>query len=271
MILKTVREAPLVDCHAHVFHHGLPFLPGAAPAMVLNWTHDAYVAQLDRAGIRFGVIAAATFLGTHSDYTLEALARHPRLRATVILDPGTDDARLRALDAAGVTGIRIGTGSMEAPPDLTSPDWQRLFARLAEMGWHVHVYGRRSHWAPVLAALAASPVRVVVDHFGARDALSGPGSDSFAAVLESLGRGRTWVKLSGPYLSEGLDHRDLAARFMAAAGAERLLWGSDWPFVKLAGDLDYARAVGWLSDWVPDAAVRRQIDRNAAELYRFPG
>lgn len=269
-MMQTEKIAPLVDTHAHVIHRGLPFLAGSAPAMKLDWTYDDYVAQLDRAGVRFGVIAAATFLGAHHDYTVEALAHHTRLRATVIVDPGIDPGQLRALDAAGVTGIRIGTGNMESPPDLTSPEYQQLFRRLEQMNWHVHFYGRRTHLPLVLSALERSGVRIVVDHFGARDNQSGPGSDSFAALITSIRQGRTWVKLSGPYLSEGLDHRDLAARFLAEAGAERLLWGSDWPFVKLSGELDYAQTLNWLSDWIPDAAVRHQIDRNALDLYRLP-
>lgn len=262
--------SPLVDTHAHVFHEDLPFLPDSAPVMARDCTYGDYVAQLDRSGVRFGVIAAATFLGTHCDYTLDALSHHTRLRATIIVDPVIDPERLCDLDKAGVTGIRIGTGNMETLPDLMTPAYQRLFRVLADMNWHVHVYGRGNHLPPVLSALSRSDVKIVVDHFGARDNQSGPGSDSFAAVMSSIRQGRTWIKLSGPYLSEGLDHRDLAGRFLDEAGAERLLWGSDWPFVKLSGKLDYAQTTTWLADWIPDASIRHQIDLNAMDLYRFP-
>lgn len=261
---------PLVDTHAHVFHQKLSFLPDSAPAMRHDCTFENYVAQLDLAGIKFGVIAAATFLGTHHGYTLDALKRHRRLRATVIVDPTISLGCLRDLDRAGVTGIRIGTGNMETPPDLTTPAYQRLFQSLADMGWHVHIYGRRHHFPPVLSALGRSGVRIVVDHFGARDNQSGVGSDSFRALIASIRQGRTWIKLSAPYLSDGLDHHELATRFLAEAGPERLLWGSDWPFVKLGGHLDYARAVTWLSDWIPDPAIRHQIGLNALDLYRLP-
>jgi predicted TIM-barrel fold metal-dependent hydrolase len=268
--MKPEHLPPRVDTHAHVFHPGLPSLPGGIPTMVRSCSHHDYVAELDRAGIDFGVIAAATFLGTHQEYTLSALTAHQRLRATVIVDPRIDLAGLRDLDRAGVVGVRIGTGNMERPPDLTTPDHQRLFRRIADMNWHVHVYGPRSHLPPALSALDRSGVRIVVDHFGARDNQSGPGSDSFAALQASLAKGRTWVKLSGPYLSEGLNHRELATRFLDAGGDRRLLWGSDWPFVNLGGALDYSRAVSWLAEWIPDEGLRQRIDLNAMELYGFP-
>jgi predicted TIM-barrel fold metal-dependent hydrolase len=261
---------PVVDTHAHVFTRNLPFVDGATHVFDRDYTGDDFVAELDRASIPFGVIAAASFLGTNCDYTLSVLRAHHRLRATVIVEPDTSLDRLLELDRAGVVGIRLATGNLKAPPDLETPAYRGLLAKLVDLDWHVHVFGRPEHLPPMLTSLGRAGVKIVVDHFGARDPNAGLQSPSFQAILSVLRNGRTWVKLSGPYLSEGLDHRALAERLLEEGGAERLLWGSDWPFVKLGGRLDYTQTVKWLSDWIPDTAVQQQIDSNAKELYRFP-
>ena len=45
-----------------------------------DFTAEDYLAELDAAGVHYGVVAAASFLGTYHDYTLSALERHSRLR-----------------------------------------------------------------------------------------------------------------------------------------------------------------------------------------------
>ncbi|MCM2498759.1 amidohydrolase [Neorhizobium galegae] len=269
MATEQTRYVPLVDTHAHVFRRDLPFLPGAGQGFTRDFETRDYVAQLDAAGVRYGVIAAASFLGTHSAYTLQALAQYDRLRATVIVDPDVREETLREYDRSGVVGIRLATGNLSVPPDISTSQYQRLFEILADLGWHVHVYGQREHWPMLLRALSDSPVNVVVDHFGARDSQSGVGSEPYAAILAAAEKGKVWVKLSGPYLSQDLDHRHLAHCFLKELGPERLLWGSDWPFVKLNGALAYSRTIDWICEWMPDEEIRKQIDRNALDLYRF--
>jgi predicted TIM-barrel fold metal-dependent hydrolase len=266
---KTPEFVPLVDTHAHIFRRDLRFTTGSPSDFSRDYTASDYLKELDAAGVRYGAIAAASFLGTQHEFTLNALRESARLRGTVIVDPDISLDRLREMDQAGVVGIRIATGNMVYPPDLSSPSYKRLLSKVIDLDWHVHVYGRREHMSALIKALDAYGVKIVVDHFGARDNQSGENSEVFAVILAAVRKGRTWVKLSGPYLSEKLDHRAMAARLLAEGGPGRLLWGSDWPFVKIGGRLAYPQTVEWLRDWIPDAEVRRQIDANAIELYRF--
>jgi predicted TIM-barrel fold metal-dependent hydrolase len=261
---------PLVDTHAHVFRRDLPFIPGATHHFERDFTIDDYLAALDNNGVGHGVVVAASFLGTYNDYTLEALRRSDRLRGTVILEPGVTDTELRALDAAGVVGLRLSVGNLPTPPDLRSPGYRTLLGKLRELDWHVHFFARPEHVVGILDALEESGVKTVVDHFGARDATCGEHSAVFGAVCKAMAGGRTWTKLSAPYWSERLDHGRLAKLLLEAGGPERILWGSDWPFTKLDGRLDYRRTIDWLHGWLPDPAIWRQTDRNALALYRFP-
>jgi predicted TIM-barrel fold metal-dependent hydrolase len=269
MVIAT-PHIPLVDAHAHVFRRDLPFIPNAVHHFDRDYTIEDYISVLDESGVRYAAIAAASFLGTYHDYTLEALAKHKRLRATVVIDPDVDASCLRDLDQAGVVGIRFAVANMSKPHDLRSPAYRRLFELLGNLGWHVHVFARPDQLPALVEAIDESGVNLVVDHFGVRGKEGGPGSESFQAIINAMNKGRTWVKLSAPYWSDGLNHKELVSTFIKEAGSNRLLWASDWPFVKVDGALPYSQAVAWLSDWVEDRAVLQQIDNNAAELYGFP-
>jgi 2-pyrone-4,6-dicarboxylate lactonase len=53
--------------------------------------------------------------------------------------------------------------------------------------------------------------------------------------------------------------------------AERLVWGSDWPHVALAGPMqNVGDLLDLLVDWIPDADTRhRVLSENAYRLYGF--
>ena len=77
------------------------------------------------------------------------------------------------------------------------------------------------------------------------------------------------VKISAPYRSPGCDHRALTSRLLAEAGPERLLFGSDWPFVGHETKVSFKQTVNWFEEFVPDPVTRGKIGRTAARLYRF--
>ncbi|MGI4879638.1 MAG: amidohydrolase family protein, partial [Janthinobacterium lividum] len=100
------------------------------------------------------------------------------------------------------------------------------------------------------------------------------------AALEAVQRGRTWIKLSGGFrLASPESWREpdisgseaiaasVAAELLARAGPDRLLWGSDAPFVGYEGRMTYARALAQLDTWVPDPATRRALSDSALRFY----
>jgi predicted TIM-barrel fold metal-dependent hydrolase len=60
-----------------------------------------------------------------------------------------------------------------------------------------------------------------------------------------------------------------AAQLLAAGGAERLLWGSDAPFVGKERDVTYARTLQMFQQIIPDPATRRRICDTALRFYFF--
>ncbi|HEY8289498.1 MAG TPA: amidohydrolase family protein [Acetobacteraceae bacterium] len=260
---------PLVDTHAHIYLPDHPVITGATHRPERACTTQDYLRTLDEHGVLFGVIAAPSFLGSYNDYTLEALRAHRRLRATVIVEPGVDIHILRAMDADGVIGIRFSLRDYAGMPDLDSPEYRRLLRRVADLGWHVHLYAEGDRVAALVPRLIDAGVNLVIDHFGNPDPNLGESSPGFQAALRALQTGRGWVKISGSYRSPGCDHRALAAKLLAEAGPERLLFGSDWPFVGYEDRFTYRDTVTWFESFVPDPATRACIGRTAALLYRF--
>jgi predicted TIM-barrel fold metal-dependent hydrolase len=254
-------DQPLVDAHFHVYTTDMPLVPTAWHRPPEDATIERALATLDAHGVTFGVIAAASLYGDYNDYMLEAVRRHKhRLRATAIVKPTVERHTLEALDQAGFVGIRFMFRRVPEPPDLAAPEYRMLLRRIADLGWHVHINDDGARLPRPIAALEAAGVKLVIDHFGHPDTRAGLDAPGFRATLAAVERGRTWVKLSGGYRMTPPDTlKAYAAELLKVAGAERLLWGSDWPFAGFEHTVRYADTVAALADWVPDAAARRQI------------
>jgi len=260
------NAAPLVDAHAHVWSADLPYAPTAWTRLDYAFPVEDWLALLDRAGIAYGVIAAASLFGTNNSYTLEVLKAHKRLRGTVIVDSTIAAEELRTMRDVGVVGVRLQLFA-QALPDLAGA-WRPLFHRLRDLGMHVHLNIEGGRLPEALPLLAASGVDLVVDHFGWCDARLDPGGHGMAALIRHGQAGALRVKLSSGFrFDDPQTPIDNAARLLRELGPDRLFWGSDAPFVGDEAEMDYDRAVALFAEWVPDAAARRTIGESAYAFY----
>jgi predicted TIM-barrel fold metal-dependent hydrolase len=274
-------DAPLVDSHAHIFTPDMPVSSAAWIRPDYAFTAEDYLAQLDAYGVKYGVLAAVSIYGTYNDYLIRSLRKYPRLRGTVNLDPErTDFYQMERMAADGVVGVRLQLARRKQLPDLTDDAHRILFRRIRDLNWHVHL-AMEAHWiAHVLPALEASGVRVVFDHFGHPDPDKGLECEGFNALLRSIDKGHTWVKLSAAYRltwrSDGGTSPDpkamslaplVAKRLLEVAGTERLLWGSDSPFVGHERAVEYRNTLDSFREWVPSADDRRRISETALKLF----
>jgi len=109
----------------------------------------------------------------------------------------------------------------------------------------------------------------VIDHLGGFDAKAGPDQPGFRVLADLVASGRVWVKLSAYRNTVGLDP-ELARPFqqrLLQAHPERLVWGSDWPHLRITPVPDVA------DRGQPAGPVRlsaRAPERSrAVPLYRF--
>lgn len=255
-----------VDCHAHIFTGGMPLNHAAWTKPAEDATAEQYEALLGEADIPRAVLAASSLHADDNRYATAATKARPNWRTTVIVEPGIDPARLDALKRDGACGIRLQLRNKPLP-DLRSPTYRDLLAQVVELDWHVQLHDDARRLPPMIDAVLDAGARLVIDHFG-RPGPEGVADPGFGAVLRAISGGRTWVKISAAFrLEPPAQDRALADALLAAGGPDRLLWGSDWPFVGFEREMSYARALRDFVRAVPDGAVRQAIDQTALAFY----
>ena len=275
--LSSPTPGAAVDTHAHVFHQGLALANTRRHTPDYDATLAEYLGLLDAHGMSHGVLVQPSFLGTDNSHLVEALRAAPtRLRGVAVVALDAAESELQALASAGVVGVRLNLFGLDTP-DLRTPAWQALLARINALGWHVEVHIQASRLDGVMPALLATGCRVVVDHFGRPDPALGVSDAGFQYLLRQADSGRVWVKLAAPY-------RNWAAQACAASGClatqqlldaytpERLMWGSDWPHTEHRHLASYTAATQWLDAWIDDPAQRRAILADTPlRLFQFQG
>lgn len=272
-------RAPRLACdsHIHILDPRFPVTEGWRGEPVNEATVSAYRRFQARIGTERTVIVTPSTYGTDNRATLDALDQFgPSARGVVVIDCDAPPPDLDALADQGVCGIRV---NFVSPQPWGTSDQRRLVATAriaADLGWHVQVYARADQLAAMAPTLAALPCDLVIDHLGFIDPSEGVAAEGHAVILGLLARGRTWVKLSGAYISSrsgAPSYADLLsiARSYVEAAPDRLVWGSDWPHRGQAGNLpDDAALLDLLLQWAADPADQRRIlVDNPAALYGF--
>jgi len=266
-------DAPLIDCHAHVWGPHMPFVSTAWTRPSYVYSVEKYLADLDAHGIRYGVIAAASLFGTYNDYSIRALRAHKRLRATAIVDPTVDLYTLEAMKADGIVGVRLQWFFRNPLPDIAGDDFQRLCYRLRDLGMHIHLNIEGDRLIEVAGVLMDTGVNLVIDHFGWHDPAPRLAAPSYQGMLGLLDRGNAWVKISSGFRHPNEHSPDwslpveYAEDLLRRVGVEKLFWGSDSPFVGHESVASYGLAVERFRQCVPDAVVRRAIGENGYGFY----
>jgi predicted TIM-barrel fold metal-dependent hydrolase len=263
-----MSEGLKIDAHVHVFTTDMPLIDNPRHAPTYSFTHEQLIAIMDAHGVERAVIAAASPWGDYNDYILAALRAHPkRLRGTAIVKPTIDRFALEAMARGGMVGVRLPFIGLPNLPDVTTFDYRALFRRLADLDWHVHPHVEGEDLPKILPTLEASGVKIVVDHLGRPDPRTGINSEGFKALLRSIEKGRTWVKVSGGYRL-GAQAVAYARELVRVAGPDRLVWASDCPFVGHENQFPYQATIDWLNEAVPDATARAKIfGQTALQLY----
>jgi predicted TIM-barrel fold metal-dependent hydrolase len=258
--------APIIDCHAHVYLKNMPLVPNATNVPEADHPPEQYLAVLKAAGVKYGVLTAPSFLGTDNSYLRAALRAFPQFRGTAIVDPTIDEATLTAMAKEGVVGIRFSLNRYPELPDLSSATYRKLFDKLGSLGLFIHLFVESSRIEKLLPPLLDSGVRLLLDHFGTTSG-SGVENSGLKAVQRAVGEGKAWVKFSAANRTGGADVKRLAKEYLAAGGPERVVWGSDWPWVGHPG-IKYQDTLTWFEEWVPDPNVRAAIGKTGMLFHR---
>lgn len=271
---RPVFNAPpgAVDAHCHVFGPGeqFPFAP-ERKYTPCDASKQQLFALRDHLGFARNVVVQATCHGADNRALVDALqASNGMARGVATVRRTISDDELRALDAAGVRGVRFNF--VKRLVDFTPRDeLMEVAQRIAPLGWHVVIYFEAVDLPELWNFFTALPTTVVVDHMGRPDVtkpVDGPEFERFVKLMRE--HDNIWSKVScperlsvsGPPALDGERnaYRDVVpfARRLVETFPDRVLWGTDWPHPNLK---DYMPDDGLLADFIPHIAPTAESQR----------
>ncbi|WP_409408308.1 amidohydrolase family protein [Achromobacter sp.] len=276
---RHALPAGACDTHCHVFgpydrfplQHPSSYAAPDAPAA-------RYLRMLDTLGAARGVLVQPAPYGTNPDALLDAVAQGGgRLRGIAVADPGVTDAQLRALYEGGVRGLRFVEARDPAgnlfPGSVGFDQVAALAPRMKQFGLHAQLWAPCDTYLRHLPALAQLDLPLVIDHMGSVIPARGDQDPVFQMLRGLLAEGRIWMKLTVCRVGAAPHYENARGLHDAytAANPDQVLWGSDWPFVRMGAAAPSADALVDLAhDWLDNDALRRKVwVDNPARLYGF--
>ena len=245
------RDVAVSDWRAQSVPHGVTggVLVQAAPTEA----ETAFLlAQADAHPAVLGVVGWVDLAASDAPARIENLARHPRLK-----------------------GLRPMLQDIDDPQWILQPSLAPALQAMVEAGLVFDALVKPAHLAPLLTLAGRHPdLCIVIDHAGKPDIAAGqwqPWADGMARLALQTG---VYCKLSGLLTEAGPAPgavQPWAAHVLACFGADRLVWGSDWPVLESAGS--YAQwwaETRQLLNHLSLQAQRAVMDGNARRLYRLP-
>jgi L-fuconolactonase len=285
--------AASVDAHVHVFRALSERYPRAIHPMFppeMEAPVEDLLSTMDSHGIERAVLVPVS---GHDEYVRDCLSSHgDRFAGIGVLERArSDDAAdvRRRFSEAGIRGLRVhhlGHGSTPSVEDLET--WTVLEA-LVELGGILWLYVDAEQLkllSPVLDRLLG--LRVVLNHLGwalpdefqiddlGRPRIGGPiPPPTLPTVLDLARYDTVHVMFSGEYAfsQEDFPYSDVAGVVRAiyeAYGADRMLWASDYPWIKQQPG--YEPQLRLIDHYLPDISARERsaiMGRTAARLFDF--
>jgi len=263
------------DCHMHVFgpFNRFPLAEAGAYAPPLA-DRRTQLAMLDASGFDHGLLIQPSSYGSDHRALLDAVgASGGRLRAIGSCDRSVTGEALGALHARGMRGLRFvdvaGPGGGRYPGTQGLDMLELLRDDMTAAGMHAQLWADLDRGTDAAFSAAASGMPLVLDHLAGMTAQDRPGTYRFDRMADALASGMVWIKLT--YLRRSalpLDYSDMQATVAALAevAPDRILWGSDWPFVRLDARPNPAMLVAQLRTWLGEDAFIRCLTDNPVAL-----
>jgi len=269
--------ADACDAHIHIFNSRFTERVAADDMSSTPATVADYRAVQQRIGTGRVVIVTPRNYDTDNSVTVDAirLIGLGRARGVAVVRPTVSEAELEALHEGGIRGIRFTLYTPDKAPtnfDMVEP----LSHRVHELGWHVQLHWTAEQIVAHEPMLRRLPTAIVFDHLARLPLPAALAHPACAVISRLLENGRTWIKLSAPYLDSVVGERgrfadvDHIARHWVRVAPQRVVWGSDWPHTSETRKPDDSSLILKLDSWADDVSTRSRIlVSNPAQLYGF--
>lgn len=245
----------IIDAHMHVWklsRGDYEWLTPDLTALYRDFDLSDIANELEQGEVGQVILVQAAASAAETDYLLDIARSDPRVAGVV----GWVDFEAR--DAAEMVEARareplfLGVRPMIA--DLSDPDWilernlDAVFEALIHNDLVFEGHGRADLIRRKTELARRYPqLKIVLDHAGKPPIAAGDLDQWQSDLAGFASHANAYCKLSGLLTEAGDDQSidtlsDVTDHIFACFGASRVLWGSDWPVLVMAGDY-----LGWLA------------------------
>jgi 2-pyrone-4,6-dicarboxylate lactonase len=252
------------DIHVHVFGPPERYSHVAKPHYTLpDGTLAQYRRLMPLVGIERFVLVQPSYYGTDNSCLLDALIEvGDPARGVVMIEPDISDAELNRFHRCGVRAVRLDLFKRAREPLTAIKSYiMEAAARVGPLGWHLQFYAPGYVVRDLIPFFRTLQIDFVIDHMGYMLEEDGLRSEDFSALLDLLGSGHCYLKLSGAYRiakHRGYEFVEPVAKAIVERAPERAVWGSDWPHISYS-ERDTGELVSLLERWAPSESARRKI------------
>lgn len=243
---------------------------------------DGLVRALDAAGVeQAALVHASTVYGFDNRYVVDALAAHRDRFVGVgsvdfLSDDAVDDLR-RLIEEGGLSGVRIrvSDGTTKVPTPGSGINDERMTGVWDYVTTHrvpVCIQMHSKDASKLASVLDTHPtMTVLLDHLGRPDASGGAPYERLAELAQLARYPGVHLKITPPALRRlgdepGADITAVLARLVELFGADRIMWGSNFP--ASAGSLaDLLASIEAALPALSDDDRAAILGGNAARLY----
>lgn len=245
------------DAHVHVVYTETGSVSGTNVGELLT--------AMDSAGVEKAAVVTPQPMGWNNGATFAATAAFPeRFIAIVRLDVRAEGGPIetQSLLDQGARGIRIHLFDEQDIGWLADGTMDGSLDVLADNGASLAFHCRPDQLPAVGDLAVRKPdLTILVDHIGRPDVHEGPDGEGFTAFLKLAKYPNILAKSPDPsfFSAAPPPHLDLVPfleRALDRFGADRILWGSDWPLS--AQDEDYGASLEPLTSVLASAPPAEQ-------------
>jgi len=240
--------ATIIDIHPHIIASDTQRYP-LAPlgGHQSDWSRtrpvstEQMIVAMDKAGVaKSAIVQASTCYGHDNSYVADAVAVHPeRFTGVFSVDVLAPDApeRMRHWLGRGLTGMRLFTIGSTMPDQaswLDDPKTYPAWETAGELGLSICLQMSAKAFPQMIKMTERFPkVRIILDHMARPVLQDGPPYAAAASLFELARYPSVYLKLTPRSFIESRNGKatpeTFFAKLVAAFGAQRLAWGSNYP------------------------------------------
>lgn len=245
----------MIDAHQHFWRLSrgdYPWPNESVAPIFKDFAPEDLLPHLDAAGVDRTILVQATDSVAETEYLLEIASRFDRVAGVVgWVDLAASDA-IATIERLGADPMLKGLRPMLQ--NIDKSDWinrrevQPALSFMAKSRLRFDALIQPRHLPHLLTMAKAHPdLPIVIDHIAKPEMAGGRPDEAWLSGMTHLAAcANVWCKLSGMVTEIGPDWRleelvPFADHVLNVFGPERVIWGSDWPVLNLAGS--YA---GWV-------------------------